>query len=192
MMRRMLRLVVLTLLAAVSPAMAGTADFNLGLGLPPVIVDTKAPPACTVTWLLDNTANNDVFAVRMRVEPDQNDIPVGGRMPCPSAIPPRVADRALDVCTNLVTDPKTCVYADMVRGFEAHPEVRNTAENASRCLSDKAREIALACWMAGGLAVCNVGCGDTSEAAEQSARARCEDKQQHSCPVTASVPVLAP
>lgn len=192
MRRRGLYWVVLMLLAAVSGVRAGPADFNLELGLPPVILNTKAPPACTVTWLLDNTANNDVFAVRMRIEPDQNESPINGRMPCPSAVAPRVADQALRVCGNLVADPKTCVYADMVRGFEARPEARNTAENASRCLSDKAKEIALACWMAGGLAVCNVGCGDTAEAAQQSARERCEDKQQHGCPVTESVPVLAP
>jgi hypothetical protein len=145
-----------------------------------------------VTWLIDNTANNDVFAVRMRIDPEQNANPVNGRMPCPPVIAPRVADQALRVCGNLVADPKTCVYADMIRGFEARPEVRNTAENASRCLSDKAKEIALACWMAGGLAVCNVGCGETAAAAQQSARDRCEDKQQQKCPVTASVPVLAP
>jgi hypothetical protein len=181
--------VLLTLTAS---AQAGTQDFNLGLGVPPVILNTKAPPTCTVTWLLDNTANNDIFAARMRIDPGDQDSPVNGRMPCPADIAPRVADRALEVCANRSADPKTCVFADMTRDFEAHPDVRSTAENSSRCTSEKAAQIALACWMSGGLAVCNVGCGDTAEAAKQSAKARCEDKQQHNCPVTASVPVLGP
>lgn len=194
-MRRLVSLLtalagVLLMLAA--SAQAGTLDFNLGLGVPPVILDTKAPPACTVTWLLDNTANNDIFAARMRIDASDQDSPVNGRMPCPANIAPRVADRALDICASRAADPKTCVFADMARGFEAHPDMRNTAENGSRCTSDKAAQIALACWMSGGLAVCNVGCGDTAEAAKQSARARCEDKQQRSCPIMESVPVSGP
>ncbi len=87
--------------------------------MPPVILDTKAPPACTVTWLLDDTANNDIFAARMRIDPGDQDSPVNGRMPCPTNIAPRVADRALEVCTSRTADPKTCVFADMARDFEA-------------------------------------------------------------------------
>jgi hypothetical protein len=180
------------LLISAASAQAGMQDFSLGLGVPPVILDTKAPPSCTVTWLLDNTANNDIFAARMRIDPGERDTPVNGRMPCPTDIAPRVADRALEVCANRTADSKTCVFADMTRDFEDHPDIRSTAENGSRCTSDKAAQIALACWMSGGLAVCNVGCGDTAEAAKQSAKARCEDKQQRRCPVTASVPVSGP
>jgi hypothetical protein len=173
-------------------AQAGMLDFSAGSSVPPVIVDTRAPPACTVTWLVDNTANNDIFAARMRIDPGEGDTPVNGRMPCPADIAPRVADRALQVCSSRSADPKACVFADMSRGFEARPDVRSTAENGSRCTSDTAAQIALACWMSGGLAVCNVGCGETAEAAKKAAQSRCEDKQQRSCPVTASVPVLGP
>ena len=173
-------------------AQAGMLDFDTGPSVPPVIVDTKAPPACTVTWLVDNTANNDVFAARMRIDAGEGDTPVDGRMPCPTDIEPRVADRALQECSSRSADPKACVFADMARGFEAQPDMRSTAENASRCPSDKATQIALACWMSGGLAVCNVGCGESAEAAKKAAQSRCEDKQQHSCPVAAAVPVLGP
>lgn len=180
------------LLTTALPVPAGPVDFDLGLHVPPVILDTKAPPGCTATWLVTNTADNDVFAARMRIDPSDTDTPVNGRMPCPAAIAPRVADRALNVCADRAADPKRCVFADMARGFETQPVLRNSAENASRCTSDTASQIALACWMSGGLAVCNVGCGETAEAASKAARARCEDKQQRQCAITASVPVAGP
>ena len=176
------------------PAWAGPVDFNLQLHTPPVIYDSKAPPTCTVTWLLEDTSNNDVFAARMRIAPAETDTPVNGRMPCPSpsSIPPRMADSALDFCRDHATEPRSCVFADMARGFETRKEVGNTAENASRCSSDRATHIALSCWMSNGLAVCDAACGNTAAEAETAAKTRCEDKQQRSCPITASVPVLGP
>lgn len=183
---------LLAVLLPIAPAAAGPLDFNLGLSVPPIVFDSKAPPSCTVTWLVENTANNDVFAARMRIAPSGGETPVNGRMPCPTDIPPRVPDRALAICTSHAADPKSCVFADAARGFETRPDLLNTAENGSRCTSDKATQIALACWMAGGLAVCNVGCGSSEAAAKQSAQARCEDKQRRSCAIRASVPVSAP
>jgi hypothetical protein len=176
------------------PAWAGPADFNLQLHTPPVILDSKAPPTCTVTWLLEDTSNNDVFAARMRIAPAETDTPVNGRMPCPSpsSIPPRMADSALDFCRDHATEARSCVFADMARGFETRKEVGNTAENAARCSSDTATHIALSCWMSNGLAVCDAGCGNSAVEAEAAAKTRCEDKQQRSCPITASVPVLGP
>ena len=139
-----------------------------------------------------DVANDDMFAARMRIASAETDAPVNGRLPCPRSIPVRVAGQALDVCTNRALDPKTCVYADMARGFENEPELRNTAENASRCTSDHASYIGVACWMSGRFSVCNTGCGDAPEEAVAQAKTRCEDKQQRSCPITGAVPVAGP
>ena len=147
---------------------AGPLSFDQPSYVPPVIVDSKAPATCTVTYLVADVANN---------------------LPCPAAMPPRVGLRALDVCTSHAAEAKSCVFADMGRGFEREPGVHNTAENASRCASDKASDLGVACLTAGRLAVCNVACGRSPAEAQALARTRCEDKQQHSCPVTASVPV---
>jgi hypothetical protein len=196
--QRLFLLLVTAILSAAfpawPPAWAGPADFNLDLHTPPIIYDSKAPPACTVTWLLEDTTDNDVFAARMRIAPAETDTPVDGRMPCPSPsdIPPRMADSALDFCRDHATNPRSCVFADMARGFETRKEVSNTAENASRCSSDRATHIALSCWMSNGLAVCDAACGNSPAQAETAAKARCEDKQQRSCPITASVPVPGP
>jgi hypothetical protein len=189
-----LSLTALAILIAVHTAWAGPAGFNLQLDTPPIIYDSKAPPACTVTWLLEDTSDNDVFAARMRIAPIETDTPVDGRMPCPapSKIPPRMADSALDFCRDHATNPRSCVFADMARGFQSRPSVDNTAENTSRCASDKATHIALSCWMSNGLAVCDSACGNSQAQAEAAAKSRCEDKQQQSCPITASVPVSGP
>jgi hypothetical protein len=189
---RGVELTVLFSLASLSPAGAGPLGFDLGLSVPPVIVDSQAPVGCTVTWLITDTANGDVFAARMRIAGADPDVPENHRMPCPRSIPPRVAARALDACVNRAADPKSCVYADMIRGFELGPDIQNSAENASRCMSDRASQIGVACWMSGKLSVCNVGCGETPEQAAAHARQRCEDKQQHSCPVTGTVAVSGP
>lgn len=173
-------------------ASAGPVDFDLGLQEPPVVVDSKAPPACTVAWLVINYVTNDIFVSRARIARGDDEKPVAERMPCPAPVPVRVAERALNVCTDRALDPKHCVYADMSRGFEVQPDIHKTAENAARCSSDKALHIGVACWMAGGMAVCDSGCGDTPEAAEEQAVARCQDKQQRSCPIKASVPVIMP
>jgi hypothetical protein len=145
-----------------------------------------------VTYLIDDTANNDVFAARMRIASAETDSPVNNRMPCPADVPTRIGERALDVCQSRAGDPQQCVFADMARGFEREPNINNTSEIASRCSSDKFSNIGVACWMSGKLSVCNVGCGNSPKEAVVKARARCEEKQQHSCPITATVPIPGP
>jgi hypothetical protein len=173
-------------------ANAGPLAFDLQLNVPPVIADSQAPPGCTVTYLIADTANNDLFAARMRIAPAEADSPVNNRMPCPPDMPPRVGLRALDTCTSRAGESKYCVFADMSRGFETEPDIHNTSEGASRCASDKFSDIAAACWMSGRVSVCDVACGNSPEQAVAQARSRCEEKQQHSCPVTATVPVSGP
>lgn len=173
-------------------ALAGPVDFDLGLHVPPIVVDSKVPPDCTVAWLIANTTTNDIFLARAQIAHGEGERPVDGRMPCPATIPPRVAERALDVCYNRALEPRHCVFADMSRGFESAPDIRNTAENGARCTSDKASHIAVACWMSNKLAVCDTGCGDTQEAAEAQAVTRCQDKQQRNCDIKASAPVAMP
>jgi hypothetical protein len=171
---------------------AGPVPFDLNLDVPPVIADSQAPVGCTVTYLIADTANNDLYAARMRIAGVETDAPVNNRMPCPPDIPPRVGLRALDMCMSRAGDPKFCVFADMSRGFDREPDIHNTAENASRCASDTFSHIAASCWMAGTLSVCDVGCGNSAMEAAAQSRTRCEDKQQHSCPITAVVPVSGP
>jgi len=180
------------LLSGVFGAQAGPLGFELGLHVPPVIADSTAPAKCTVTYMIADLTNNDLFAARMRIDPAETDTPVQNRLPCPAMIPPRVGLRALDVCISRTGETKYCVFGDMARGFEREPDVRNTAENAARCSSDKASDIGVACWMAGTLSVCNTVCANSPAEALQQAKARCEDKQQHSCPITATVPVSGP
>lgn len=184
----------LTLCAAFAAgaAHAGPLSFDIPLHQPPVIADSKAPAQCTVTYVVADMANNDLYAARMRIDPAETDAAVGNRLPCPKDLPPRMGLRALDTCVSRAADPKSCVFADMSRGFEREPEIHNTAENASRCASDKASDVGVACWKSGKLAVCDVGCGASPEQALLQAKARCEDKQQHSCPITATVPVSGP
>jgi hypothetical protein len=185
-------LVALCCFATFGPVSAGTSTFDVLGNLPPVVQDTTKAATCTVTYLVDDVTTNDLIAVRMQISPDPNEKPVGNLMPCPLDIPPRVASRALDACTKRAADPKQCVYADMGRDFELRPKVDNTAENNSRCASDKATDIGVACWRAGELQVCSVGCGDSPVTAVAAAARRCEAKQQRQCPITASQPVLAP
>jgi hypothetical protein len=182
----------LVLPALVLPANAGPLSFDLDLHVPPVIADSTAPTKCTVTYMIADLANNDLYATRMRIDPMETDSPVHNRLPCPPNMPPRVGLQALDVCISRSGESKYCVFADMSRGFEQEPDVHNTAENASRCSSDKASDIGVACWMSGKLSVCNVACANSPQDALVQARARCEDKQQHSCPITATVPVSGP
>jgi hypothetical protein len=182
----------LSLLLSGSGVSAGPVTFDLHLDVPPIVADSKAPAGCTVTYLIGDTANNDLFAARMRIASVESDTPVNNRMPCPGNVPPRVASRGLDMCMSRAVDQKSCVFADMARGFEREPTINNTSEIASRCSSDKFSDIGAACWMSGTLSVCNVGCGNTPAEAVVQAKARCEDKQQHSCPITATVPVSGP
>ena len=173
-------------------ARAGPMPFDLPLFVPPVIADSLAPSICTVTYLIADVINNDLYAARMQIEPGDGDAPVDGGLPCPAVMPPRVGRQALDVCIARTGEAKACVFADMGRGFEGQADIRNTAENASRCASDAATDIGVACWMPGGLAVCNVGCGRSPAQAMALAAARCAAKQQQSCPITATVPVAEP
>jgi len=171
---------------------AGPVAFDLKLDTPPVITDSQAPSGCTVAYMIADTANNDLFAARMRVASIETDTPVNNRMPCPTDMPPRVGLRALDVCMSRTGESKYCVFADMSRGFEREPDIHNTSEIASRCSSDKYSDIGTACWMSGSLSVCDVACGGSPAEAVAQAKARCEDKQQRSCPITATVPILGP
>jgi hypothetical protein len=197
MLRRTGRLRLIVAFAAVRLLAGGAASavplpFDLHLDVPPVVSDSQAPAGCTVTYLVEDTANNDLFAARMRVASLETDTPADNRMPCPPDVPPRVGLRALDVCMSRVDQPKRCVFADMSRGFDAEPDIHNTSENASRCSSDKFSHIGAACWVSGRLSVCNVACGNSPQEAAAQAKARCEEKQQHSCPVTATLPVSGP
>jgi len=171
---------------------AGPLAFDLQLNVPPVIADSQAPKACTVTYLIADTVNNDLYAARMRIASAETDGPVDNRMPCPPNVPPHVALQALDTCATRAGEARSCVFADMTRGFEREPEIRNTSENASRCASDKFSDIGVACWTSGKLSVCDVGCGNSPADAMTRARARCQEKQQQSCPVMATVPVSGP
>jgi hypothetical protein len=191
-MRASWAVLVLVPLLSGSTANAGPLSFDLHLNVPPIVADSKAPAGCTVTYLIADTANNDVFAARMRIASAETDSPVNNRMPCPPNVPTRIGERALDVCQSRAGDPQRCVFADMARGFEREPNIDNTSEIASRCSSDKFSNIGLACWMSGKLSVCDVGCGTSPKEAVVKAQARCEEKQQHSCPVTATVPIPGP
>lgn len=191
MIRRLIGAVLVLLLAG-STVEAGPQWFNLPLDVPPIVADSTAPTACTVTYMIADLTNDDLYASRMRIARTESDTPVHNRLPCPPNMPPRVGLRALDVCVSRSGESKYCVFADMSRGFEQEPDIHNTAENASRCASDQATDIAVACWKAGKISVCNVACGNSPAEALAQSRARCEDKQQHSCPITATVPVSGP
>jgi hypothetical protein len=182
----------LPLASGALPANAGPLSFDLPLYVPPVVADSQAPSGCTVTYLVEDLTNNDVYAARMRIASAETDVATKNRLPCPADMPPRVGLRALDICTTRTGESKYCVFADMSRGFEHAPDIHNTAENAARCASDKASDIGVACWMSGTLSVCNVACANSPHDALLQARTRCEEKQQQSCPITATVPVAAP
>jgi hypothetical protein len=185
-------LTTLCCLAVAGPARAVITTPDMLNSLPPIVEDTTKAANCTVTYVVTDITTNDTIAVRMQIAPDPNDKPVNNLMPCPTDIPPRVASRALDACVVRAADPKNCVFADMGRDFEKHPIVDNTAENASRCRSDQAADIGVACWRSGQLQVCDVGCGDSPATAAAAAVTRCEAKQQRQCPISGSLPVLAP
>lgn len=187
-------MLVVTLLAVLLPTTTRAAPlpFDRDLSIPPVVEDTGAPVQCTVAYLINDVVTNDTFLLRMRISPAQTVRAVRNRLPCPASIPPRFAVRALDACTVRVDDPNQCVYADMARGFERDPVIRNTASNGARCQSDQSEFIAIACARKGGLEVCSVACGGSAAEARQQARARCEDKHQASCPVVTAAEVAVP
>lgn len=185
------RLLALLLLWPVA-AMSAPLPFDRDLAIPPVVEDTGAPVQCTVTYLIADTATNDTFLLRMRIAPAPNAKAQRNRMPCLSPIPPRLSVRAIDACAVRVEDPNQCVYADMARGFEREPIARNTSSDASRCQSDQAEFIALACTRIGALDLCSVACGQSEDEAKSHARARCEDKHQRSCPALSAASVADP
>jgi len=168
---------------------AGPASYDADLAMPPVIRDAQAPTACTVMFLIEDIANGDLFAQRIRIPPLDSDVPVDHRMPCPPDVLPRLPNFAREVCNIRATDRKNCVYADMSREFAARPDINATSANTARCQSDSATHLSAACWMNGLTAICNVGCGASAAEAVTRARSRCEEKQQRSCPVSAAVAV---
>jgi hypothetical protein len=192
--RVLFRAAVLLLPLLVSATtLAAPQNFNRDyLALPSIVQDTTRPRECTVTYLVEDSATNDTFAVRMQISPAEKAVATAGRLPCPAQVPPHVSARALDGCRERAKNPKTCVFADMGRGFESDPQINNTSENASRCASDRASQIGIACWKSGKLDVCNVACGVTAGDAITAARTRCEAKQETSCNITGAVSVLAP
>lgn len=187
------RLFLILAMLGGTAALAAPQVFDRDMAIPPVVEDQARPAQCTIAFLVMDVATNDIFASRMRITPQPGARPQGNRMPCPEAVPARMATRAMDACTTRVDDPNKCVFADMSRGFELQPVERNTASNASRCSSDRANYVGLACWRTPeGLDVCNVACGAEEAAALSQARARCEDKHGRVCAITGAVPVLAP
>lgn len=187
------RLIFLLLpLLASSSSLASPLDFNLGQFGSPQIVGAPKPIACTVTFLIEDYVANETYAVRMKFLPDPEAVPVNGRIPCPALVPPRVAEAALDGCRNHATNRADCVFADMKRGFSSAPDLGNTSDASSRCQSDQASEIAIACADAGKLDTCSVACGNGALAAVLSARDRCETTHQKICRITGAVPVEAP
>jgi len=187
-------LVAVTLLLSLGSAWSGPLPYvsPRDVELPPLIEDTMAPKQCVIAYLVADARMNDLYAARMQITPAANARPVDGRLPCPRAVPPRLAAQAMENCKARVADPNDCVFADMARGFEAEPEERNTAENTSRCASDRYSHIGVACWKAEARDVCNVSCGQTEEEARSQARVRCESKHQRSCEITGVLPILLP
>jgi hypothetical protein len=98
----------------------------------------------------------------------------------------------MDACLSRAGERRSCVFADMSRGFDQNPDLTNTAENGSRCASDRFSHIGVACWKAGALEICNVGCGQQPSDAMREARERCEAKHQKTCEITGVQPIQAP
>lgn len=190
-LRRSAILLLPLLVSAASQA--SPLDFNLGgYDKPTVLEGVGSVRACTVTYLVENYAANDTYAARMQFTPAPTAIALGARMPCPTLVPPAVSEAALNACRDHATNHADCVFADMGRDFPGKPDIGNTVENASRCLSDTASQIAIACWNSGETAVCNVGCGEDTPGAIAAARSRCEATHQKACTITGALPISAP
>jgi hypothetical protein len=187
-------LLFLPLLLLGTESQGAPQNFDLGsYGAPSVVERGSKPLICTVTYLVQDDATNETYAARMQFEPSP-DASVGqnGRMPCPGMMPPTVGQAALDGCRSHAANAADCVFADMKSNFSAAPSVENTSANGSRCSSDQASQIAIACWSSGGHDICNVGCGEEPDAAVQAARQRCEAEHGKTCNITGSVAVEAP
>ena len=189
--RRPLLALVLALLSA-SAALAAPLSTSNDDSVPAVVTDTTKPRKCVIAYIVTDVGTNDTFVSRQQVEPAQQEQASRGRYPCPTEVPARVATRALEPCLARAGDLKLCVFGDMGRGFEERPDARQTAENTSRCASDLASYIGIACWKAGNRDVCNVGCGNTEQEARNQARGRCEVKQQKRCTITGAAEILPP
>ena len=186
---------LLVLMAALLTARAGLAapvTFSNDESVPAVVTDTTKPRQCVIAYLVTDAGTNDMFVSRHQVAPAQDETAARGRFACPTQIPARIATRALEPCLARAADSKLCVFADMARGFENRSDARQTAENTSRCASDLASYIGVACWNAGDRDVCNVACGATEQEARDQARGRCEVKQLKRCEITGAVAILPP
>lgn len=188
------RCAILALALLVSTGSQGSPlDFNLGgYDKPTLLEGVGRLRACTVTYLLEDYAANEIYAARMQFTPSHSAVPLADRLPCPGLVPPLVAGTALNLCRDHADKKTDCVFADMNRGFHDKPDLANTSESASRCMSDQASQIAVACWNAGDTGVCNVGCGEDPAAAIAAARSRCEATHQQACTITGVLPVSAP
>ncbi len=174
------------------PSGAATLSFSGEEAVPPVVTDTTRPRQCTIAYMITDVGTNDAYVVRMGVDPSPDAVPARGRYSCPTAVPARVATRAMETCLVRAGDPRYCVFGDMSRGFENRPDARLTAENTSRCASDIYNYIGIACWKAGDRDVCNVACGGTEQEAKDLAKGRCEVKQQQRCTITGAAEILPP
>lgn len=189
---RRLAILLLPLLASAA-SRASPLDFNLGgYDKPTVLEGVGHLRMCTVTYLVENTVTSDTYAARMQFTPAPAAIPMGAQMPCPTLVPPLVAETALNECRDHAADKANCVFADMGRDFPGKPVLANTSESNSRCLSDRAAQIAIACLKSGDTTLCSVGCGEDPPGAIAAARSRCEAAHQNSCPITGALPVAAP
>ena len=189
-----LRCTILVLPLLISAASRGAPlDFNLGgYDKPSLIEGVGKLRACTITYLLADHVANDLYAARMQFTPSPTAVPLKDRLPCPGLVPPQVGETALNLCRDHADKKTDCVFADMSSGFHDKPELANTSEAASRCMSDQASQIAVACSNSGASDVCNVGCGEDPAAAIAAARSRCEATHQKACPITGVLPVSAP
>jgi hypothetical protein len=185
---RALILLLPLLLAGTRPA-ALAENYDPG---PPAPLQDNRPKVCTITYLMEDISTDDTYAARMRIAPTSEAAASNNRLPCPTFVPERINERALDFCRERAGDPKDCVFADMGRGFQEDPARGETSAGASRCASDLSSQIGIACWSTGKFDVCNVSCGQTAAEAQLGARNRCEAKHERQCNILGSLPVLAP
>ena len=153
------------------PSGAATLSFSGEEAVPPVVTDTTRPRQCTIAYMITDVGTNDAYVVRMGVDPSPDAVPARGRYSCPTAVPARVATRAMETCLVRAGDPRYCVFGDMSRGFENRPDARLTAGDRD---------------------VCNVACGGTEQEAKDLAKGRCEVKQQQRCTITGAAEILPP
>lgn len=175
-----------------SCALAAPLSFSGDGSVPSVVTDTAKPRQCAIAYLVADVGTNDLYVSRHQIASSPDETPSRGRYACPTAVPARVATRALEPCQARAGDRKLCVFGDMGRGFESRRDPRLTAENTSRCASDLASYIGIACWKSDDVNVCNVACGNTEQEARDLARGRCEVKQQKRCEITGAAEILPP